>query len=482
MRAGWPALSWAHYMNAPTLMSLPSLFQEDLIARYDKPGPRYTSYPPATEFHQGIGESDYRNWARQSNEDPIPKPLSLYFHIPFCSSICYYCACNKVITRRKERAEPYLRDLHREIEIQSSLFDSDREVLQLHWGGGTPGFLSQYQTSALMEKIAQHFRLGVSTGHDYSIELDPRAVDRGDIANLGQLGFNRISLGVQDLDKNVQQAVNRIQSLATTAAVIDSARRHGIRSINIDLIYGLPQQSRQSFAATLQKIIELAPERIAIYNYAHLPHRFPPQRRTRVEELPDAASKLDILHDAIDRLIAADYEYIGMDHFARRDDALATAQRKRMLHRNFQGYSTHAQCDSLGFGVSAIGQIGDHFSQNTLSLDDYHQCLQASSLPIVRGYLSNADDLLRRDIIQQLSCHFHLDKHAIAKRWHIDFEQHFAGELEQLAAMAEDGLVTIEKDEIVVQRPGRMLVRNICMIFDRFQQRASVKSNFSRTI
>ena len=463
-------------------MSLPSLFQEDLIARYDRPGPRYTSYPPATEFHDGIGEAEYRNWARQSNEEPIPKPLSLYFHIPFCSSICYYCACNKVITKRKEKAEPYLRDLHREIEIQAGLFDSDREVRQLHFGGGTPGFLSRQQLTLLMGKIARHFRLRNSSDNDYSIELDPRVVEPGDIANLKQLGFNRISLGVQDLDPKVQQAINRIQSLETTAAVIDSARRHGLRSINVDLIYGLPHQSRQSFAATLDQVIELDPDRIAVYNYAHLPHRFPPQRRINAEDLPDSTQKLDILHHAIDRLTEAGYEYIGMDHFARKDDELAIAQRKRNLHRNFQGYSTHAQCDSIGFGVSAIGQVGDHFSQNTLSLDDYHQSLSASSLPIVRGYQSKPDDLLRRDIIQQLTCHFRLDKAAIARRWNVDFERHFERELEQLATMKDDGLLTIEEDAIVVQRPGRMLVRNICMIFDRYQQKTPTGPAFSRTI
>lgn len=468
-------------MNALT-MSIPPLFQEDLITRYDKPGPRYTSYPPATEFHEGIGESHYRDWARQSNEDPIPKSLSLYFHIPFCSSICYYCACNKIITKRKERAEPYLRDMHREVEIQAGLFDTDREVQQLHWGGGTPGFLSSQQTTELMEQIARHFRLRSDVGRDYSIELDPRVVERGDIANLRQLGFNRISLGVQDLDPQVQKAVNRVQSLETTAAVIESARRHGIRSINIDLIYGLPHQSRQSFSATLEKVIELAPDRVAIYNYAHLPHRFPPQRRIKAEDLPDSASKLDILRDAIDRLTAADYEYIGMDHFARREDELSIAQRKRNLHRNFQGYSTHAQCDSIGFGVSAIGQVGDNFSQNTLRLDHYHESIEANSLPIVRGYQSNPEDLLRRDIIQQLTCHFRVDTGAIARRWNIDFNNHFARELDELAVMVQDGLLSVGENEIVVRRPGRMLVRNICMIFDAYQKKTPPGQNFSRTI
>jgi oxygen-independent coproporphyrinogen-3 oxidase len=463
-------------------MSRTALFHEDLITRYDKPGPRYTSYPPATEFHDGIGEADYREWARQSNEEPIPKPLSLYFHIPFCSSICFYCACNRVITKRKERAEPYLRDLHREIEIQAELFDADREVCQLHWGGGTPGFLSQQQTAGLMEKIAQHFRLRSGVGNDYSIELDPRVVEPGDIAQLRQLGFNRISLGVQDLDARVQKAVNRIQSLETTRKVIDTARRHGFRSINVDLIYGLPLQRLQSFSATLRQVIELAPDRIAIYNYAHLPHRFPPQRRIQAEDLPDSQTRLNILHDAIDRLTGAGYEYIGMDHFAKADDELAIAQRKRNLQRNFQGYSAHAQCDSIGFGVSAISQVSDNFCQNTLSLDDYHACLEQSRLPIVRGYKSLPDDLLRRDIIQQLTCHFRLDTRALAKTWDIDFKRQFADELTRLAEMAQDGLLRLDADEIVVLPAGRLLVRNICMIFDRYQQLAGSQGRFSRTI
>jgi len=463
-------------------MSTTSLFHEDLITRYDKPGPRYTSYPPATEFHDGIGEADYREWARQSNEDPIPKPLSLYFHIPFCSSICFYCACNKVITKRKERAEPYLRDLHREIEIQAELYDADREVRQLHWGGGTPGFLSQQQTAQLMEKIAQHFRLRSGVGNDYSIELDPRVVEPGDIGQLRKLGFNRISLGVQDLDKDVQKAINRIQGLETTRTVIEAARRRGFRSINVDLIYGLPLQSLKSFSATLSQVIELAPDRIAIYNYAHLPHRFPPQRRIQASDLPDPQTRLNILHDAIDRLMDAGYEYIGMDHFARADDELAIAQRKRNLQRNFQGYSAHAQCDSIGFGVSAIGQVSDNFYQNTLSLDEYHDFLEQSRLPIVRGYKSLPDDLLRRDIIQQLTCHFRLDTRALAKNWNIDFERQFADELMRLEEMEEDGLVRLDTDAIVVLPAGRLLVRNICMIFDRYQQRTGTQGRFSRTI
>ena len=463
-------------------MSRSSLFQEDLIHRYDRPGPRYTSYPPATEFHNGVDESAYRNWALTSNEEPIPRPLSLYFHIPFCSSICYYCACNKVITKRKEKAEPYLADLHREIELQAELYDPDREVRQLHFGGGTPGFLSKRQTRDLITKIGQHFNLHHAGDKEYSIELDPRVVEFDTIAELRDLGFNRVSLGVQDLDPRVQQAINRIQSFDATAAVIEDARRHGFRSVNIDLIYGLPHQSLESFSTTLNRIIELSPDRIAMYNYAHLPHRFPPQRRIQEADLPDSSVKLDILHNAIDLLAGAGYEYIGMDHFARPDDELAVAQRNGSLHRNFQGYAAHAQCDSIGMGVSAISQVHDNFSQNSVNLDEYHEALSQSRLPVIRGYESQSEDLLRRDIIQQLVCHFRLNINEISNRWGIDFRQRFGEELERLQSMERDGLVKLEPDHITVLVPGRLLVRNICMVFDGYQQQRADGPKFSRTI
>ncbi len=463
-------------------MSKAPLFQEELINRYDKPGPRYTSYPPATEFHDGIDEQDYREWARLSNEELIPKPLSLYFHIPFCSSICYYCACNKVITKRKEKAEPYLQDLYREIEIQANLFDSDREVRQLHWGGGTPGFLTQRQSQQLMEHITQHFKLHQDDSGEYSIEIDPRVMEKGGVRHLRSLGFNRISIGVQDFDEKVQQAVNRIQSLENTAEVIDDARRHGFRSINVDLIYGLPHQNVASFSATLDKIIELDPDRIAIYNYAHLPHRFPPQRRIDADDLPPPAERLAILRTAIARLCDAGYEYIGMDHFAKPDDELSVAQRSGSLHRNFQGYAAHAQCDSIGFGVSAISQVNDNFSQNTLGLESYHDSLAQQQLPVIRGYQSNHEDLLRREIIQSLVCHFRLDIKTLARAWGIDFKQRFADELARLEQMEKDGLVEISDDEILVCEAGRLLVRNICMVFDSYQLPERVAGLFSRTV
>ena len=432
-------------LAAMPVMARPPLFQPDLIERYDGPGPRYTSYPPATEFDDRVGESEYCEWARHSNEELIPKPLSLYFHIPFCSSICYYCACNKVITRRKEKAEPYLEDLFREIELQAALYDRDREVRQLHWGGGTPGFLSHAQSQALMERIAARFRLADAGAHDYSIEIDPRVIAVDGIAQLRRLGFNRVSLGVQDFDPRVQQAVNRIQGYELTARVVDDARRHGMRSINIDLIYGLPLQTRASFAATLERVVELDPDRVAIYNYAHLPHRFPPQRRIAADDLPAPAEKLAILRDAIERLGAAGYDYIGV-------------------------------------GVSAISQVADNFSQNAIRLDEYHQSLVAGRLPIVRGYRSDRDDLLRRAIIQSLICHFTLDIRRIESDWDIDFRAQFPTELAELRAMEIDGLLSLDDERIEVADGGRLLIRNICMVFDRYRRRARVEPMFSRTL
>lgn len=463
-------------------MPAPPLFQESLIRRYDKPGPRYTSYPPATEFHDRITETDFRNWAGLSNKEPIPKPLSLYFHIPFCSSICYYCACNKIITKNKQKAEPYLQDLHREIEIQSELFDHDRGVRQLHWGGGTPGFLSRDQSRRLMNEIAARFQLESGADRDYSIEIDPRVMEAGATLHLRDLGFNRVSLGVQDFDERVQRAVNRIQSLETTMAVVKEARRAGFKSINVDLIYGLPHQTTESFKRTLDTLVDLGPDRIAIYNYAHLPHRFPPQRRINADDLPDSGEKLAILGNAISSLCSSGYEYIGMDHFARPGDELAGAQRNGSLHRNFQGYSAHAQCDSIGFGVSAISQVANNFSQNTLSLESYHRDLEQGRLPVVRGYASTSDDLLRNEIIQALVCHFYLDIGELEKKWGIDFAACFEDELTELAAMEADGLVEMNGDGIRVGEPGRLLVRNICMTFDRHRNRNASAGKFSRTL
>ena len=354
-------------------------FNRELIKRYDHTGPRYTSYPTANQFNKRIDALDYTCWARQSNEDPIPRSLSLYFHLPFCNTICYYCACNKIVTKNTQRAVDYLVDLHHEIELQGELFDSDRVVEQLHWGGGTPTFLNEEQMQQLMLKIGQHFRLRSDNGGEYSIEIDPRSTNSITIKHLRSLGFNRLSVGVQDFDAEVQRAVNRIQSVDLTQSVIQSARRWEFKSINIDLIYGLPLQTVSRFAETLDTLINLNPDRIALYNYAHLPHRFPPQRRIDAADLPKAEVKLSILQYSIECLTQAGYVYIGMDHFARPNDELAVAQHEGTLHRNFMGYSTHSNCDSAAMGVSAISNIGDHFCQNTTDIADGRNALRRNA-------------------------------------------------------------------------------------------------------
>jgi len=400
-------------------MPCPPLIKDDLINRYDKPGPHYSSYPPVTEFHDRISESDYRDWARISNEEPIPKPLSLYFHIPFCSPICHYCGGNKMVAANSERVESYLQDLEREIEIQSSLFDLDREVRQLHWGGGTPGFLSHRQSQQLMEKIARHFKLKDDGASDYSIEIIPRLMAKDGIAHLRKLGFTRISMGPQDLDEEARRETNPAQSLETTSAVIHDARRFGFRSINLDLVYGLPHQTAESFARTLATVIDLGPDRITMHDYAHLPHRLPAQCRSKPDNLPDANQAAAVLQAAIDKLLDAGYEYIGMNQFVRPEDELAVARREGSLQRNFHGHSALGHYDSVGFGISAISNVGDNFSQNTTDLDSYHDILQNQALPVARGFHSKLDDLLRGEIIHDMSCHFRLDLRRAAKRWGI---------------------------------------------------------------
>lgn len=469
MRTGMQQLGCKFEFAAHAQMPTSPPFREALIDRYDRSGLRYASYPPAREFDEGIGESDYRDWARQSNEELIPRPLSLYFHIPFCSSICHYCACNKDNTRHREESEPYLQDLFREIEIQAELFDRDRWVRQLHWAGGTPGFLNRQQSRRLMDKIDAHFRLDRSDAAEYAVEIDPREMQKGDVRHFRDLGFNRISIDVHDADPQELTSDDRVQSEAQTAAVIDEARRCGIRSINVDLIYDLPQQSVESFTAALDNVIALEPDRIAIYNYARLQQRFPPQRHIRTADLPEPADKLGILRAAIDRLCGAGYQYIGMDHFAKPGDELAQAQRRGTLLRNVQGYSAIDCCDSIGFGVSAISHVADHYSQNSTSLEQYHEYLARRRLPVVRGYQCSHEDLLRRAVIQGLVCHFRVDTRKISRDWEIDFARHFSDELARLESMQADGLIKIGENEIRVLEAGRLLVRNICMVFDRFQ-------------
>ena len=457
------------------------IFDADLIRRYDQSGPRYTSYPTAAQFHGNISIDDYRKWAQHSNEDPIPRTLSLYFHIPFCDTVCFYCACNKIVTGDHSRATPYLEHLYKEIELQGQLFDADRIVDQLHWGGGTPTFLNADQIRELMQVTAKHFSLREDDSGDYSIEIDPRSVDAEKLKVLRETGFNRLSLGVQDLNSRVQQAVNRVQSEDKTREVTEAARELGFKSINMDLMYGLPFQTVESFNETLQKIVTLNPDRLAVYNYAHMPERFKPQRRINETDLPSAAVKLDILQNTIEYLNEAGYVYIGMDHFARPTDELAIAQQQGSLHRNFQGYSTHADCDLVAMGVTAIGRVCDNYSQNVRKLEDYYEKVDAGLLPLERGIELEPDDLLRREIIVQLMCHFVLNIEMLEQKWRFSFATHFKEEIADLENLQKDGLLTLDQGTLQILPAGRMLVRNVCMVFDHYLRNGN-KGSFSKVI
>ena len=443
-------------------------FDAKLIRRYDKSGPRYTSYPTAVQFHEGFDEARYKELAAATNQESHPRPLSLYFHIPFCNTVCYYCGCNKIVTKDRTRAAPYLDRLHKEIALQGELFDRSRPVDQLHWGGGTPTFISHDEMRTLMNKTREHFSLHEDDRGEYSIEVDPREVGPGSLPLLRELGFNRLSMGVQDFNPLVQKAVNRIQSREQTLGVLNEARELGFRSINMDLIYGLPHQSVSSFSETLREVIDADPDRLSVFNYAHLPEMFKPQRRINVEDLPSPEEKLNILQAAINLLIEAGYVYIGMDHFAKPGDELAVAQREGSLYRNFQGYSTHASCDMIGMGVTSIGSVGNSFSQNARTEDEYHAALDQDRLPIFRGYELNDDDVLRREVITQLICHFRLDFSAIEQQYKITFADYFAAELGILTKMQADGLLNLSESGIEVTPAGVLLIRNICMVFDAY--------------
>ena len=455
------------------------LFDADLINRYDKAGPRYTSYPTALELHEGFTDTDYRWHIAKSNA--AGGPLSLYFHIPFCDTVCYYCACNKIVTKNRKHAEPYLDNLCKEIAMQGDLFDSSRIVNQLHWGGGTPTFLNDEQMQRLMSVTRAHFSLRVDDGGEYSIEIDPRETHDSTIQRLRKLGFNRVSLGVQDFDPDVQQAVNRLQGEAQTFDVMTAARQAGFRSINIDLIYGLPKQTVVSFARTLDKILAAEPDRLSVFNYAHMPNRFKTQRQINDHDLPSPDVKLAILQMIGLRLTDAGYVYIGMDHFAKPDDELAIAQREGKLYRNFQGYSTHSDCDLVGLGITSIGRVGDAYIQNVKDLESYDHLLHHHKLPVFKGVDLDADDKLRRAVITQLICHFELDFATIERQFAIAFETYFGRELEALKPMQTDGLLTVTSSGITVSAAGRMLIRNICMVFDRYLAQKQ-QQQFSKVI
>jgi oxygen-independent coproporphyrinogen III oxidase len=459
-----PAVHSAAAMHA--IPASTAAFDADLIARYDVAGPRYTSYPPANRFRPDFGAEAFAAAARESNSDPIPSPLSLYLHIPFCLSPCFYCGCNRVINSDPRRMQRYLAQLHKEIALAARLFDRDRRVVQLHLGGGTPNLLEPGQLATLMACLDRHFLLQRGDSAELGIELDPRSVDAGYVRLLAALGFNRVSIGIQDFDPAVQQAVNRLQSREQSENVVAAARAHGFRSVSVDLIYGLPRQTLAGFGRTLAEVVALSPDRVAVYGYAHMPQRFRAQRLIAADQLPDAATRLALLDLAVNRLDAAGYRHIGMDHFARPEDDLAVAQRQQRLQRNFQGYSTHAHCDLLGLGVSAISQVGDSFSQNAADLPGYYAALDAGRLPRVRGLALDRDDCLRADAIQQLMCHGRLDIAAFEQRHNIDFADYFSSALARLRSLRDDGVVLIDQRHIRVTPRGRFLLRIVAMCFD----------------
>ena len=460
----------------------PPEFDPALIARYDVAGPRYTSYPTAPHFRADFDETALRGVIRASNEEPIPRALSLYVHVPFCMSPCFYCGCNRIITRDTTQAERYLERLYREIELIAPLFDRDRPVRQLHFGGGTPNFLDAAQMGELVESLARHFSFSHAKDREYGIEIDPRYADGRYVHELSTLGFNRLSVGIQDFDPVVQEAVNRIQSVAQTREVIDAARDAGYGSVSVDLIYGLPRQTLAGFERTLAQVIALAPDRIAVYGYAHLPHLFKAQQQIEAAELPDAATRLALFGAAFRVLCEAGYVYVGMDHFARADDELVRAQMAGTLQRNFQGYSTHGDCDIVGLGVSSISRVGDSYSQNARDLVGYEAALVAGRLPVVRGIRLTNEDTVRRAAIGELMCHGEIDTARFGAEHGLRFGVAFALELDRLASCADDGLVVLDANLIRVTPRGRLLLRNIAMCFDAYLNQPSDAPRYSRTI
>jgi oxygen-independent coproporphyrinogen-3 oxidase len=464
----------------------PVEFDAAIITKLSQSGPRYTSYPTADRFQGDFGYSQFLEAVAGLRMRRSRRPLSLYIHIPFCDTVCYYCGCNKIVTKDHSKAAVYLGYLKQEIDMQGRLFDGMGQIEQLHFGGGTPTYLSDRQMGDLMAHLHANFDFADDAHGEYSIEIDPRTVSVERVHSLRAQGFNRISLGVQDFDPDVQKAVNRIQPEAETRAVMDAARAAGYRSISIDLIYGLPKQTMASMTQTLDKVIDASPDRIALYNYAHLPHIFKPQRRIADADMPTPAVKLELLAMCIQRLCDAGYIYIGMDHFAKPDDELAVAQRQGRLQRNFQGYSTRAESELISCGVSAISAVGATYSQNEKTLDAYYAKLDDGVLPITRGIKMDNDDLLRRMVIGKLMCNFELSLSSIEQGFPIKFRQYFAAELQKLKAFEDDCLLTVDDEWISVTPKGRLLIRNICMVFDRYlgvaQDIAPQPLRYSKTI
>ncbi|HEX7465138.1 MAG TPA: oxygen-independent coproporphyrinogen III oxidase [Usitatibacter sp.] len=451
-----------------------------LLRKYGGNGPRYTSYPTADRFVEAFDARAYRHWLANRSIGGFARPLGLYVHVPFCDTLCFYCACNKIATRDHAKAHRYVGYLAREAQLVAEAMGDDRRVTRIHWGGGTPTFLGDEESERLMTALRSSFEL--DPDGEYAIEVDPRRVAPERIAFLGRLGFNRISVGVQDFDPAVQLAVNRIQSLEETRALIDAARANGYKSVNIDLIHGLPKQTVAGFAATLERVLECAPDRIALYSYAHLPAVFKPQRRIHEADLPSGEAKLELMTSAIRRLERAGYVHIGMDHFARPGDELAVAQRQGRLIRDFQGYSTGGDRDVVGLGVSAIGKIGPSYAQNEKALDDYYAVLDGGELPILSGIELKPDDIARRAVIQALACDLAVSKTSIGIAHLLDFDTYFAAELEELRGLEADGLVEFDDEWIHVTPRGRLLVRAVCMVFDRYLRETRERTRYSRVM
>ena len=456
------------------------LFHPELLQKFDINGPRYTSYPSADRFHSDFSEQDYVGALQRVAK--LKEPMSLYFHLPFCPNICYYCGCNKIITKDHGRSAKYIKYLAKEMAMVTKVMGAKGRipVTQLHWGGGTPTFLSHEEMRELMHHTNEHFEL--LPGGEYSIEIDPRRVSEQDIALLAELGFNRISLGVQDFNLAVQEAVHRIQTIEETQAVIDWSRKYGFKSRSVDLIYGLPKQTPATFKETVDAVLKMNPDRLSVYNYAHLPHIFKPQRRIAEADLPPAADKLDILSNTITRLGEAGYVFIGMDHFAKPNDELAIAQQEGKLHRNFQGYSTQAECDLLAFGISSIGKVDDCYSQNVRTLDEYYAALDTGHLPVLRGLQLDQDDLLRRELIGELMCQFALNTKVFASDHQIDFQDYFKTELEELKDLEQAGLLEWRNGDIVVPIKGRLLARRVAMTFDRHLRESQARGTYSKVL
>jgi oxygen-independent coproporphyrinogen III oxidase len=450
-----------------------------LVRKYGGNGPRYTSYPTADRFNASFDIAAYRSRLGNRSVGGLTRPLGLYVHVPFCDTLCFYCACNKIATKDKSRATRYVDYLLKEIDMVADAIQG-REVCKMHWGGGTPTFLSEEDSARLVEKLRSRFNF--QEDGEYAIEIDPRRAGPERIAFLAKLGFNRLSIGVQDFDETVQKAVNRIQTVEQTRAVIEAGRAHGFKSINMDLIYGLPKQTLEGFAATLERVIECSPDRIALYSYAHLPTMFKPQRRIVEAELPTGEIKLQLMTMAIRRMEAAGYVYIGMDHFAKPDDELAVAQRQGRLTRDFQGYSVGADCDIVGFGVSSIGKVGASYVQSEKALDKYYEALDAGDLPVLRGMGLDADDLVRRAVIQEIACQYQVSKEGISHGYLIDFDSYFATELELLKPLIADGLVEVDDEWIHVTHKGRLLVRAVCMVFDKYLRIVEKRAQYSRVM